>query len=323
MAAAAPPAQGGERFSTIGIARPRQYAAWREAVSATHCAWDLPSSRDPAFDGRIRRQALGRAEILACACDPCRGRRGRVEIARTERAGYGLLYVLEGRERIAQGGQEAELSPGRFLLWDTTRPIDFQVPGRLRKLTLLLPQAALDALLPNARDLTGRSVDAGAGVAGLLAAHLRFLAQPDNALPEGQQGQVLQATLELLAVALEPVAAGGGDDHRRRLLSRVTGHVLKNLADPELSPERVAAAVGISGRQLHRLFAGSGWTADRWIWHQRLLRCREALAAADGTPVSQIAYRWGFSDAAHFSRAFRRAFGTAPRDFRAGRGGSA
>ena len=97
-------------------------------------------------------------------------------------------------------------------------------------------------------------------------------------------------------------------------LDEMTDH-----ADEVSDPDCLGAVYGAE----EPVYAGSGWTADRWIWHQRLLRCREALAAADGTPVSQIAYRWGFSDAAHFSRAFRRAFGTAPRDFRAGRGGSA
>jgi transcriptional regulator GlxA family with amidase domain len=82
----------------------------------------------------------------------------------------------------------------------------------------------------------------------------------------------------------------------------------------------IANRMGLSLRQLHRIFAGGGVTIERWIWQQRLERCRQDLLAQPKLPVSQIAFRWGFSDAAHFSRAFRGQFGTTPTLFRT-RGG--
>ena len=50
------------------------------------------------------------------------------------------------------------------------------------------------------------------------------------------------------------------------------------------------------------------------------------MAVARRTPsrashkIYEIAYRWGFVSEAHFSRAFRRAFGLTPGDVRAGVG---
>lgn len=41
----------------------------------------------------------------------------------------------------------------------------------------------------------------------------------------------------------------------------------------------------------------------------------QALRSA-GRPVGEIAYGRGFSDAAHFSRAFRERFGCSPREWR-------
>nr|WP_246657492.1 helix-turn-helix domain-containing protein [Cohaesibacter sp. CAU 1516] len=40
-----------------------------------------------------------------------------------------------------------------------------------------------------------------------------------------------------------------------------------------------------------------------------------ASAAASKT-ITEIAFRWGFNDAAHFSRSFRRCYGEAARVFR-------
>ena len=41
-----------------------------------------------------------------------------------------------------------------------------------------------------------------------------------------------------------------------------------------------------------------------------------ADAAWRGSTITDIAYHWGFSDAARFSRAFRDQFGVTPRRFR-------
>ena len=47
-------------------------------------------------------------------------------------------------------------------------------------------------------------------------------------------------------------------------------------------------------------------------------RCRDALVdpAFRHTSVSEIAYEWGFNDAAHFSRTFKVRFGVSPRGLR-------
>jgi AraC family transcriptional activator of tynA and feaB len=312
MAAAAP----AELLSTEVLPLPRQYEAWRDAVSATHLAWDLPRRSESAFNGKIRRQPLGAADIIQCRCDPCQGRRGRAEIARAGEATYGLLYIVGGRERIYQDDAEITLRAGTFMIWDSTRRIDFRVPETLQKITLMLPQRMMEAALPNARDLTGIPVSAREGSGALFATHLRSLARQGAELPAAQHDAVLQATLSLMSTAFETLAVSAGADPRRKLIGRISGHILRNLADPALTPERIADSLCLSQRQLHRVFRISGWTVERWIWHQRLLRCRQELDLREKTPISQIAFRWGFSDAAHFSRAFRDAFGASPRDYR-------
>jgi AraC family transcriptional regulator, positive regulator of tynA and feaB len=56
----------------------------------------------------------------------------------------------------------------------------------------------------------------------------------------------------------------------------------------------------------------------RWIWAERLQRCRGELAspALRNRSVAEIAFSWGFTSQAHFSLAFRAHTGLAPRDFR-------
>ena len=55
-----------------------------------------------------------------------------------------------------------------------------------------------------------------------------------------------------------------------------------------------------------------------WIRERRLERCRRDLTdptLADWS-VTAIALRWGLTDPAHFSRAFRTAYGLSPTEYR-------
>ena len=44
----------------------------------------------------------------------------------------------------------------------------------------------------------------------------------------------------------------------------------------------------------------------------------EDLRRCNGGSVTDIAFRWGFCDAAHFSRVFKREFGATPSEIRQG-----
>lgn len=301
--------------STASLPAPRQYDWWREAVSDTHLGWDLPRRDVGEFRAKFRHQAFGPAQIVQCACDPCHGKRGRSEISQLREPSFGLLYILKGRESLKQAGREIVLEAGSFTLWDSTRPIDFGLPGELEKITLLLPQGAVTDLLPQAPDLVMRPISGQRGRGALFATHLRALAREGGDLPSALQAPVLRATLDLLIAAIEPEADASEGAYQRALRARIQDFVLAHLEDPELGPEQVAQAIGISARQVHRLFNAGGVTLDRWIWRQRLQRCRDDLLARPHARVSEIAFHWGFSDSAHFSRAFKTAFGVSPRDF--------
>jgi transcriptional regulator GlxA family with amidase domain len=77
----------------------------------------------------------------------------------------------------------------------------------------------------------------------------------------------------------------------------------------------------VSVRQLHRLFAREGLTFAGWVREQRLRRCRDDLAdpRLSHLTVAEIAARWGFRSAAHFSRAFEARYAITPSRSRRGR----
>jgi AraC family transcriptional activator of tynA and feaB len=92
--------------------------------------------------------------------------------------------------------------------------------------------------------------------------------------------------------------------------------VRRHLQDAGLAPASIACAYAMSLRSLFSLFEDEETSPAGLIRSQRLPRCREDLRRPGSGSVTEIAFRWGFGDAAHFSRAFKREYGISPREAR-------
>ena len=83
-----------------------------------------------------------------------------------------------------------------------------------------------------------------------------------------------------------------------------------------LTRDEIAARVGLSRRQLERLFRRYLNTSPaRYYLRLRLERARLLLAQTT-MPVTEIAFACGFTSASHFSKCYRDMFGRTPRDER-------
>ncbi len=50
---------------------------------------------------------------------------------------------------------------------------------------------------------------------------------------------------------------------------------------------------------------------------RRLEHCRKELSCyGPSKNITEIAYRWGFNDSAHFSRSFKNRYGISPKQYR-------
>lgn len=101
-------------------------------------------------------------------------------------------------------------------------------------------------------------------------------------------------------------------------LGRVCQVIQDRLREPDLTLGKVAAASGISPRYVQKLLHNVGQGFAGYVRACRLARCRADLAdrCLGSLSITEICFRWGFNDAAHFSRSFRARYGLAPKDFR-------
>lgn len=138
-------------------------------------------------------------------------------------------------------------------------------------------------------------------------------------LSDTEWAAVAQSLADLLPTFVRsPAAEAGGTATQAAILHRLCQTIERRLDDPDLTLARVAETEGISERYLQKLFEGSGSSFTHYLRERRLQRTSAELSnpAEAHHSISEIAFRNGFNDSAHFSRAFRHRFGLSPREFR-------
>ena len=183
---------------------------------------------------------------------------------------------------------------------------------------LIIPQATLSPIVTGGRLERPFRLPGASPLGSLLGAAIDAAKAQAPLLPNELGEAVLRNLCGLVALtcgASDEGADRGRDSLHSARLVAVKGYVELHLADPTLTPVRVAAALGISTRQLLRLFVPtSSISFARYVLRQRLLRCRDAIAGATGTgrSVVDIAFGWGFNSMATFYRGFVSEFGGPP-----------
>lgn len=110
-----------------------------------------------------------------------------------------------------------------------------------------------------------------------------------------------------------PLAVRLGVDNRK-LIDSI--HLMETHLEEPLAQEALAAAVGISRRQLERLFRRHvGRPPNRYYMQLRLDRARKLLLQTD-MAVVDVAMACGFVSASHFAKCYRRLYGVTPRQSR-------
>ncbi|MET9885283.1 helix-turn-helix domain-containing protein [Streptomyces sp. NPDC006430] len=287
------------------------------AISSEH-------SRD--FRAEAAALDLGRVQVTKFAHAPLRARRTAAHVRRSDPEQYQLGLVTTGSMWFAQNGIEAGFLSGDMVLWDTSHPFEScALPddaGLIGSVVLAFPRSALSLRGARVERLLGQRLSAGHGMGAILAQYVRALAAHGADCGPAELEQLGTVALDLVGACL----AGqlGVEDElsvearTSALLERINTFIEHNLGDPELTPSVVAARHSMSLRRLQLLFREQGETVAAGIRRRRLERCRSDLAnpALLTSPVHAVAGRWGFTNAAVFSRAFREAYGSSPTEFR-------
>jgi AraC-like DNA-binding protein len=270
---------------------------------------------DANFFGAISKLMLPDLEIAHIEASKQAVKRTPAQASRTGAESFLVNIQIAGDSVVRQDGREAKLQPGDCAMYSSTRPYEFDFDGNFRQMVLVFPAEVVRKLSPRIDRPCATTFDRAKATTQFLVK----LASSLDELAESLPRHIVNAATQTLVQTL--VAAAGGSDQKGLAafhLARAKEFILRHLDVAELNVAFIASSVELSVSHLHRLFASESCNVMHWVWERRLEACRRDLENADQPvfSVSTIAYRWGFKNASHFSKAFRTRFGVSPREWR-------
>ncbi|MFI6334651.1 helix-turn-helix domain-containing protein [Streptomyces sp. NPDC050535] len=306
-----------------------RFEYWRELMDRTIAPSDISSDYAADFWAEQRLLELGPVTVWPASFLPMRFRRNAKLIRQSDPEEYHLSLVLDGTLGLDHAGRTDLYGPRDLWVSDTSRPYDVGPPDGADRRTVTgvgveFPKSLLPIPPDRAGELLGRRLSGHEGTGALLSGLLTGLNQESNSLRPSEAPRLGRVLLDLLtawfAQVLDTEAELPPETRHRAMTERIRAFIRQNLHDPELTPPVIAAAHHISLSYLHRLFQEerSGQTVAAWIRDQRLEGARRDLSnpALHATPIHVIAARWGLPRSSGFTRVFRTAYGTSPKEYR-------
>jgi AraC-like DNA-binding protein len=224
--------------------------------------------------------------------------------------------ILRGSAYFIQRDRCLLAQTGDLVVYDTRVPYLFGFLTPMRQLLIDIPITTFDSRLDAELAALPLRIAPKPGVGAMLGATLRTSVERFMRYPvERDAAPFVEHTRTLVAELIDAEVNGGGAS-RASLSYLLTAkqYITTHLGDPELGAQAVADAVGLSLRHLSRLFAAEGESITQHIWSQRLSHAHRELidTRLRKTSIGEIAFRWGFSSQAHFSRAIRERYGASP-----------
>ncbi len=217
------------------------------------------------------------------------------------------------------GFQQYTVPPQSLWVSPSADPITLRLNSTLHYLRVSIDPLHLGRLIsPSLDDVGPVRLRRTYAVQSPQMAHLMLAlrAEADDRNPGGL------ATIEAVTTALgnllvraagieqpRPARVHGGLSSlaKRRVLELIDAGL-----DARLTIESLAQEVGLSAAHFARAFKQTlGRAPHQYLLGRRLERARQLIETTDAS-LSDIAQRTGFADQAHFTRLFKRAFGTTP-----------
>lgn len=293
---------------------------WTDGITRHFFPMHVEAVGASSLEARLISAGLGPAAVGAIRGHPHRVARTSRLIAAGDPESILLYLVRRGAVQIEQAGRQCELYRGDIACQDTSRPSSFEARAPFEIIMFSLPRWFVGAHADVIARRTSTRVEGRDGRLARLAApfltDLARVAAEGDGLSPGDGEVAAEMLLPMVRNIFADETPPGAVPRAGSMLARMQRYATAHLDDPQLGPQRLAEAHFVSPRYVHKLFASTGTGVSEWIRERRMEGATADLHESPGMAISAVAERWGYRNAASFSRAFRERYGCAPRDVR-------
>ncbi|WP_321884641.1 AraC family transcriptional regulator [Paraburkholderia bannensis] len=307
-------------FDVKSLAPDKQLLAWRERVG--HVIDVLPSRADVRrpFRAAIERYGVGDLSFTDCRSETMVLERSLARISTDNARSFYFHVFVEGDAdcvSVRSSARSHNSGAATLLALDLGQPVRMR-RNTCRVLSFFVPGAVAAQVFPDPEALHGRMMRNETPLTRLIVGHAMALSREIPFMGAEAANDAIRTGADLLVAAFGQQAGLIGNARsaaRAAMFGQARRYIQANLHEADLSPESVVQALQAARPSVYRLFQHEGGLRT-YIRHLRLKQAADEIAHHRHRTLTEIAYGLGFTSPSDFTRAFRRAYGISPRDFR-------
>lgn len=307
-------------FSTHDVHPRERLSYWLEVATRGYVEHEFHVEDGSTFSGSVEIATLPGAGLAIFDASPARVRRSERSATHADNGDLLISVQRNGESSISQDGRYAQIKGRAMFLIDSQRPFEIDLRTFCSSVVVRVPRATLEARIGNLAGVTARPITTASGVGTVAMGFLELLPKEAGRIGDIAGLRIAEQMLDLVALAFTADENKGAalSSPRATTLLRLKATIERLLIEPSLKPERIATETGISVRYANALLAEEHTSIERYVAERRLDRCRLALedATQGHRAISEIAFKWGFSDLSHFGRRFKGRYGMTPTEYR-------
>lgn len=308
-------------FSTDAFPVELRAAAWQNALASLALTSEISSKNRASLVGYITFGVSQTGSVFSTlnASPQIFTARDPAMLARTDSLTAFVLF--DGAGKIDVGAETAAVSAGDIYLLDSSRKWTLELTSAFRASVIRLDKVNFISRLMHTGKTDICKITSASGIGNIAFELIEAITFQFGSLDPDDLEQMEGALSTMFVASLAHKHEDDGEHSTSMQLShlrRMCRTIEAKLTDPDLSALDIARSEQVSARYLQKLFSSAGTTFGEYVKKRRLDRCRIDLSnkSLKHLTVSELCFRWGFNDAANFSRAFNLEFGVSPKAYR-------
>ncbi|ACC73999.1 transcriptional regulator, AraC family [Paraburkholderia phymatum STM815] len=301
------------KYTTSDVSVGKEFDYFHESVTRHFVPAECKCSTRENFSGEVNGHQVGQLLVGRYSAKQHIWDRTEHDVKTKPDEDIVALLLESGSGKMQQAGRKLVMGVGDIMLFDGARPFRHEViPDSI--ILVRMPRSLIRSHFSAVEKFVNMKIADGKSIQPLLSGLMREAYALTEETPLLARIHLANAFINAISVALEIQSASEVNEsyEGRVLFEKALSIIDARIDDQALNVAEIASALHVSDRTLSRIFAREGTTPSQTLWNRRLQKSYRLLQENVALQVTQIAFQCGFSDLSHFSRSFKRVFGSAP-----------